>query len=115
MNGLLTMAKYELNVLLVVINNDGGGIFHKLPIREYEPEFTSYFTTPHGLEFEAAAELYGIPYRKAADLHQLAEVFSGFIMEKGPKIIEIQVDRDQNWHCHREILLEVNKSIDELR
>ena len=114
MNGLLTMAKYELNVLLVVINNDGGGIFHKLPIREYEPEFTSYFTTPHGLEFEAAAELYGIPYRKAADLHQLAEVFSGFIMEKGPKIIEIQVDRDQNWHCHREILLEVNKSIDEL-
>ena len=114
MNGLLTMAKYELNVLLVVINNDGGGIFHKLPIREYEPEFTSYFTTPHGLEFEAAAELYGIPYRKAADLHQLAEVFSGFIMEKGPKIIENQVDRDQNWHCHREILLEVNKSIDEL-
>ena len=114
MNGLLTMAKYELNVLLVVINNDGGGIFHKLPIREYEPEFTSYFTTPHGLEFEAAAELYGIPYRKAADLHQLAEVFSGFIMEKGPKIIEIQVDRDQNWHCHREILLVVNKSIDEL-
>ena len=114
MNGLLSMAKYELNVLLVVINNDGGGIFHKLPIREYEPEFTSYFTTPHGLEFEAAAELYGIPYRKAADLHQLAEVFSGFIMEKGPKIIEIQVDRDQNWHCHREILLEVNKSIDEL-
>ena len=114
MNGLLTMAKYELNVLLVVINNDGGGIFHKLPIREYEPEFTSYFTTPHGLEFEAAAELYGIPYRKAADLHQLAEVFSGLIMEKGPKIIEIQVDRDQNWHCHREILLEVNKSIDEL-
>ena len=114
MNGLLTMAKYELNVLLVVINNDGGGIFHKLPIREYEPEFTSYFTTPHGLEFEAAAELYGIAYRKAADLHQLAEVFSGLIMEKGPKIIEIQVDRDQNWHCHREILLEVNKSIDEL-
>ena len=114
MNGLLAMAKYKLNVLLVVINNDGGGIFHKLPIREYEPEFTSYFTTPHGLEFEAAAELYGIPYRKAADLHQLAEVFSGLIMEKGPKIIEIQVDRDQNWHCHREILLEVNKSIDEL-
>ncbi len=114
MNGLLSIAKYQLNIVMVVINNDGGGIFHKLPIREYEPEFTSYFTTPHALEFEAAAELYGIPYRKVVDLSGLAEVFSDLVIEKGPKILEIQVDREENWRCHREIVEAVNSRIDEL-
>ena len=114
MNGLLTIAKYKLNVLLIVINNDGGGIFHKLPIREYEPEFTSYFATPHGLEFESAAQLYGIPYTKVGEFSQLSEIFSSLVMENGPKILEIQIDRDENWRCHREVLLEVNRRIDEL-
>jgi 2-succinyl-5-enolpyruvyl-6-hydroxy-3-cyclohexene-1-carboxylate synthase len=114
MNGLLSIAKYQLDIVMVVINNDGGGIFHKLPIREYEPEFTSYFTTPHGLEFEATAELYGIPYRKAVDLSEVAEVFSDLVIGKGPKILEIQVDREENWRCHREIVEAVNSRIDEL-
>ena len=114
MNGLMTIAKYKLDVLMVVINNDGSGIFHKLPIRDYDPEFTAYFTIPHGLEFEAAAQLYGITYRKVAESSQLFECFSELIMEKGPKILEVQVDQDWNWRCHREIVREVNKKIEEL-
>ena len=66
------------------------------------------------LEFEATAELYGIPYRKAVDLSEVAEVFSDLVIGKGPKILEIQVDREENWRCHREIVEAVNSRIDEL-
>jgi 2-succinyl-5-enolpyruvyl-6-hydroxy-3-cyclohexene-1-carboxylate synthase len=114
MNGLLAIAKYQLNVVIVVINNDGGGIFHKLPIRDYEPEFTSYFTVPHGLEFKATAELYGIPYTKALNLSELTDIFSVLAIEKGPKILEIQIDREANWRCRREIIDAANNRIDEL-
>ena len=100
MNGLLTVAEHLLDIVFVVINNDGGGIFHMLPIREHEPEFTQYFATPHGLDFRHAAELYGIPYRRvdhptgAADAlgDALEEVLAG----TGPRILEVRSDRDQN-------------------
>ena len=112
MNGLLAVAANSLHIVFVVINNDGGGIFHMLPIREREPEFTRYFATPHGLDFRHAADLYGISYRRvdhttgAADGlpdgladgigealdHALAETLAG----TGPQILEVRSDRDQN-------------------
>ena len=46
----------------VVINNDGGGIFHRLPVADFEPTFTDLFLTPHGLSFEHAAAMYGLDY-----------------------------------------------------
>ena len=57
-NGLLRARDHDLNAVLVVIDNDGGGIFHMLPIRSFEPVFTPYFATPHGLDLAGAARLY---------------------------------------------------------
>ena len=100
MNGLLAVAEFELDIVFVVINNDGGGIFHMLPIREHEPEFTQYFATPHGLDFRHAAELYGIPYRRvdhptgAEDA--LEDAFGDVLAGTGPRILEVRSDRDQN-------------------
>ena len=67
MNGLLATRDRELQVVFVVVDNDGGGIFHMLPIRDFEPAFTPYFATPHGLDFEHAARLYGLPFTDAAN------------------------------------------------
>ena len=100
MNGLLAVAEFELDIVFVVINNDGGGIFHMLPIREHEPEFTQYFATPHGLDFRHAAELYGIPYRRvdhptgAEDAFE--DAFGDVLAGTGPRILEVRSDRDQN-------------------
>ena len=61
-NGLLAIDRCDVDVTLVVINNDGGGIFHALPIEEFEPEFTESFKTPHGINFEPMADLHGLEY-----------------------------------------------------
>lgn len=62
-NGLLWAREQDLGVVFVLVDNDGGGIFHMLPIAEHEPEFTRFFATPHGLDFEHAARLHGIELR----------------------------------------------------
>lgn len=54
-------------VVVVAINNDGGGIFHRLPIARGEgalaPQtFEQMFGTPHGLGFRDAARQFGLPY-----------------------------------------------------
>ncbi len=51
-------------VTIVAVNNDGGGIFHFLPIAEHEAVFEPYFGTPHGLGFEAAADMFGLAYSR---------------------------------------------------
>lgn len=62
MNGLLAISRCGIHITIIVINNNGGGIFQRLPISKFEPPFQELFTAPHGLTFEHAAKLYGIDY-----------------------------------------------------
>lgn len=65
LNGLWAAARYRLPLVVVVVNNDGGGIFSFLPQARLDPEeFEALWGTPHGLDFRHAAALYGIPYRR---------------------------------------------------
>ena len=111
MNGLLAVAQNRLNVLFVVINNDGGGIFHMLPIREHEPEFTRYFATPHGLDFGGAAELYGIPYSRLEAATARASALGQILLERGPRILEIRTDRSVNQRRHQEVIAAVAEAV----
>ena len=61
-NGLLAVDRCGVDVTIVLLNNDGGGIFHKLPVESFDPPFTGAFKTPHGLAFEPLSALYGLEY-----------------------------------------------------
>ncbi|MFC7324615.1 2-succinyl-5-enolpyruvyl-6-hydroxy-3-cyclohexene-1-carboxylic-acid synthase [Halorubrum rutilum] len=63
-NGLLAIDRCDVDATVVLINNDGGGIFHALPVESFEPEFTESFKTPHGVEFEPLADLHGLAYAR---------------------------------------------------
>ena len=110
-NGLFVVGRDRLNVLFVVINNDGGGIFHMLPIRKYEPEFTRYFATPHGLDFRHLAALHGIAYRRVDGAHDLRKALARSVIEPGPGILEIRTDRGENQRRHREVAHAVAQSV----
>jgi 2-succinyl-5-enolpyruvyl-6-hydroxy-3-cyclohexene-1-carboxylate synthase len=62
MNGLLAARAPGVRVLFVVIQNDGGGIFHHLPVREYDPPFTRLVATPHGREVDRIARLHDLTH-----------------------------------------------------
>ena len=60
-NGLLIGAdEKSANLTIIVISNDGGGIFSTLPQRDV-PGFEKIFGTPHGRDLVSIAESYGIP------------------------------------------------------
>ena len=112
MNGLLA-ARDHAEVLFILINNDGGGIFHMLPIREYEPAFTKHFATPHGLDFGHAARLYGLPHTRVESRAELASVLARGLAEGGSGMIEVRTARDANRRRREEIIDAVQDSVSE--
>jgi 2-succinyl-5-enolpyruvyl-6-hydroxy-3-cyclohexene-1-carboxylate synthase len=105
MNGLLALRSLGLPVTLVVVNNDGGGIFHTLPVREHEPAFTRFFATPHGLDFGKAAELYGIPYSLVGTLEDFQAAFARALASGAPGMVEVRTRREET-HARRRRLVE---------
>ena len=94
-NGLLATREPDARVVFVVVNNDGGGIFHFLPVREHEPHFTPLFATPHGVEPERVAALYGIPWERV-DPEDLSERVRRAVAEGGSQLLEVPTDREIN-------------------
>lgn len=114
MNGLLAARDQELNVIFVLVDNDGGGIFHMLPIREFEPVFTPYFATPHGLDFRHAARMYGLRFTDAESPAELEEAVALGVGRRGAEVIRVRTDRERNLWSHRRVQTEVDRAVNEL-
>ena len=113
MNGLLAARDQELNVVFVVMDNDGGGIFHMLPIRDFEPVFTPYFATPHGLDFRHAARMYGLPFTDVTTPEELEAVVVAAAGRRGTEMIRVRTDRDTNRLRHEEVRQRVARRLQE--
>ena len=102
MNGLLAAKLHALDVTVVVINNDGGGIFSFLPQAAQPAHFEQLFGTPHGLEFEPVAALYGARYHRADDRTALKRAVATGVAGGGLHIVELHTNRARNVVLHRE-------------
>ncbi len=101
MNGLLAAKLHALDATIVVLNNDGGGIFSFLPQATQAADFEKLFGTPHGLTFESVAALYGARYQLAKTTQALGVAVSECIGGTGLAIIEMRTDRTRNVALHR--------------
>ncbi len=105
MNGLLALRQQGLNnVTIVLLNNNSGSIFRRLPVAKFDPHFTSLFLTPHGLDFSHVAQLYGINYVQAGDATEFSNSFIVAVAENQPTIIEVQTDGATD-HEHQQNLV----------
>lgn len=85
---------------LVVIQNRGGGIFHMLPIREYDPPFTPYVVMPQSVDLGAVAAAAGIPHRLVSSIAELREAVEAPGPEsdgRGLRLTEACIEREHNW------------------
>jgi 2-succinyl-5-enolpyruvyl-6-hydroxy-3-cyclohexene-1-carboxylate synthase len=99
MNGLLAARQYRLDATIVLLNNDGGGIFSFLPQAAHPKHFESLFGTPHGLDFEHTARLYGADYCRA----ETWDAFRAALRNtaRGLRIVEMRTERARNVELHR--------------
>ncbi|MFH1762756.1 MAG: 2-succinyl-5-enolpyruvyl-6-hydroxy-3-cyclohexene-1-carboxylic-acid synthase [Gemmatimonadota bacterium] len=114
MNGLLALRSVKPWVIFVVVNNDGGGIFHTLPVREHEPAFTKFFATPHGLDFKQAAEFHSLPYSRATSLAEFREAFSRALLTDGPSVLEVRTRREETHQRRRKVVAAVVEAMEDL-
>lgn len=111
LNGLLAAKMHNLNITIIVVNNNGGGIFSFLPQRDEEQHFELLFGTPTNLSFEHASKLYNGEYRKVENWEQFHQFITESIAFEGLFIIEVFTNREQNKTSHQELWNLVNDEI----
>ena len=110
LNSLLLVKTYAPNLKIVVINNNGGGIFQRLPVSAFEPYFTPLFITPHGLGFEFAARMFGLAYCSVSDWGELHPVLKNGSGNDGPQLVEVRGDALRHESARRDFLAQLNSS-----
>ncbi len=102
-NGLLNAAQLQGHLTVVLINNNGGGIFEMLPVARFEPEFEKYFATPQSVDFSLLCKTYGVQHRLIQDVEDFV-VQINRLPERGVRVLEVVCDRKQSAQ-HRKNLL----------
>jgi 2-succinyl-5-enolpyruvyl-6-hydroxy-3-cyclohexene-1-carboxylate synthase len=104
MNGLLALSRCDVDATIVLVNNDGGGIFHMLPIAAFESVFDQ-FATPHGLDFAPTGDLYGVEFVRADGRAAFRDAYRAAIDSDGTQVIEVSFDAEAS-HGFRETVHE---------
>jgi 2-succinyl-5-enolpyruvyl-6-hydroxy-3-cyclohexene-1-carboxylate synthase len=103
----------DVRVVVVVLNNDGGGIFSFLPVASQRQFFEPYFGTPQGVDFGPAAGMFGLHYVCPESAEGFVESYRKACARASSTLIEVRTDREENVALHRRILQEVAARVDE--
>ncbi|AXZ23904.1 2-succinyl-5-enolpyruvyl-6-hydroxy-3-cyclohexene-1-carboxylic-acid synthase [Staphylococcus warneri] len=109
MNGLLMSKINDIHLNIVLLNNDGGGIFSYLPQKaSAEAYFERLFGTPTGLDFEHAALLYDFNFKRFEHLNDFKYES---LSELGSNVYEIITDREDNLQQHQILYKKLSEMI----
>lgn len=94
LTSLATAARLNIPLTVLLVNNDGGGIFHMLAQADYPEHFEKHLATPHGLDFAAISRAFGVEYHAPADSSDLADLIGR--PAECPRLIEIRTNREES-------------------
>lgn len=112
LNSLALLRGLEPPFVIVVINNDGGGIFHFLPVAQHQTHFERYFVTPHGLCFAEAAAMFGLGYTQPGSLEDFTAALKAAPGAPTPVIVEVRTERKDNHEVHRALQTRVAEAVE---
>ncbi|MHC5249780.1 2-succinyl-5-enolpyruvyl-6-hydroxy-3-cyclohexene-1-carboxylic-acid synthase [Enterococcus sp. LJL90] len=104
MNGLQAMRQLKQSVTIILLNNNGGGIFSHLSQNQLPPtEFDALFGTPLNLDFKKAAALYEAGYQAVATATEFkAALQKG--RQRGLQLIEVQGQQAEGYQLWQKVL-----------
>ncbi|WP_293352974.1 MULTISPECIES: 2-succinyl-5-enolpyruvyl-6-hydroxy-3-cyclohexene-1-carboxylic-acid synthase [unclassified Microcoleus] len=97
-NGFLIKNKFVGHLTIILINNNGGGIFEMLPVAKFDPPFEEFFATPQDINFAQLCATYGVEHEIIDDWEQFKEKLS-FLANNRIRVLELQTNRrtDAKW------------------
>lgn len=111
LNGLWAAMKHQININIILINNNGGGIFSFLPQSEHPKHFELLFGTPLNIEFEHAVKMFNGQFTKIKDWDHFQIEMEKSRDAAGINVYEIITNRDKNRDEHREFWRGVSQEI----
>ena len=100
------LGQTRVNLRLVIVNNDGGGIFSTLP-QNGVPGFEEIFGTPHGLDIAAISASFGLDTTTVTDIDQLTGILLQPIVGVSLVVADVP-SRAENARALRELNLKIN-------
>ena len=104
-NGLIGLTKRNVNLCLVVLDNDGGGIFSFLPQASAlgEDEFELLFGTPHNAHLPTLAHAHDIAVLQAEDAEAVGIAVKGALATGGVHMVYVRTNRRDNVDVHGQL------------
>ncbi|MBD2187574.1 2-succinyl-5-enolpyruvyl-6-hydroxy-3-cyclohexene-1-carboxylic-acid synthase [Pseudanabaena mucicola] len=112
LNGLLAAKKYHISLTVILLNNDGGGIFNLLPIAKFTDTFEEFFGTSHGIDFAPIVKAYDCEYTLIQDWQHFHTTLTNSLNQKGTQVLEIRSDRQRNQELHFTIWNQIIENCD---
>jgi len=103
LNGLLAARPHGLDLTVVLVNNDGGGIFSFLPQADHPDHFEGLFGTPTGLDFSQAVRMYGGDFTRVTRWDAFRATLRDGMSGGGLRVVEVPTERASNVAMHREL------------
>lgn len=106
LGGLLAAERLRLKMTIVLVNNDGGGIFDFLPVAKAPlalptDRYREHIATPTGLDFAKAAALFGLDHEPVSDIPGFRAALEQALSAPRSTLIEVRTERAANVDLHR--------------
>ena len=111
-NSLLIAKQYNIPLITVLINNNGGAIFKFLPIAEYKNVFDKYFLTSTNLSFRKLTEAFEIDYKELKSQSDILNHIKVSSVRKKPAVFEIKTNADYSLSLRKKYWKKSNKIVE---
>ncbi len=101
-NGFLIVPKFKGSLTVVLINNNGGGIFNHLPVAQFEPPFEEFFATPQRVDFRQLCATHAVPHVRVRDWKHFARLLTKLPV-RGVRVLELRTDRKRDAETRRQL------------
>ncbi|MCH7962995.1 MAG: 2-succinyl-5-enolpyruvyl-6-hydroxy-3-cyclohexene-1-carboxylic-acid synthase [Bacteroidetes bacterium] len=111
LNALLPAKKYSIPLVVILINNNGGGIFEMLPVSSNN-KFKTYFKTPHNLNIAPIVKSFGLEHHLIKNEKELKIKLINSLQKKSFAVLEILTDSISSKQMRKKYWAEVIKNIE---
>ncbi len=111
-NSLLIAKQYNIPLITLLINNNGGAIFKFLPIAEYKNVFDKYFLTSTNLSFKKLTEAFDIDYKELKSQSDILNHIKVSSVRKKPAVFEIKTNADYSLSLRKKYWKKSNKLVE---
>jgi len=113
LNSLALLEKTPVPVTVVVLNNNGAGIFDFLPVAECKDILEPFFITPHGKTFTEAASMFNLAYDRPDSAESFVTIYQKATEGDRSSLIEVSIDRHYSFDIHQKVHEQVIRGLSE--